>query len=228
MFCHAHGAAAHSALHSRSVSRSALLSPPPGWRSVYKVLRRTGASLLNVEELRHRLRALSDDAFLFRVTGATARLYFISPAAEALLGVPVSELQDHGLFDSGPRRDRPAYLTALAAAALGKDAQSVEFRLRREDRASDSAPDAISRLKLFEFDGLGVLAKCSRRERGEIGRAISDVDPIEQTMVLQLRHRHAKQGFRGRRNKLHGAVAPVSEMTSRMWRAAGDNGLPRR
>ena len=94
-------------------------------------LARTGASLLNVEEGRYRLlaRNMSDVISRHRRNGA---VQFISPAAETLLGVPVSGLQGHGLFDRVHVADRPAYLTALAAAALGGDAQSVEFRLRRD------------------------------------------------------------------------------------------------
>ena len=94
-------------------------------------LARTGTSLLNVEEDRYRLlaRNMCDVISRHRRNGA---VQFISPAAEALLGVPVSGLQDHGLFDRVHVADRPAYLTALAAAALGNDGQSVEFRLRRD------------------------------------------------------------------------------------------------
>jgi cell cycle sensor histidine kinase DivJ len=96
-----------------------------------EALARTGASLLNVEEDRYRLlaRNMCDVISRHRRNGA---VQFISPAAETLLGAPASELQDHGLFDRVHVADRPAYLTALAAAALGNDAQSVEFRLRRD------------------------------------------------------------------------------------------------
>ena len=94
-------------------------------------LSRTGISLLNVEEDRYRLlaRNMSDVISRHSRNGA---VQFISPAAEALLGVPAAGLQGHGLFDRVHVADRPAYLTALAAAALGGDAQSVEFRLRRD------------------------------------------------------------------------------------------------
>ena len=57
---------------------------------------------------------------------------FISPAAEAMLGTPVARLGGHGLFDRVHVADRPAYLTALSEAARGGEAQSVEFRLRRD------------------------------------------------------------------------------------------------
>lgn len=94
-------------------------------------LARTGVSLLSVEEDRYRLlaRNMSDVISRHRRNGA---VQFISPAAEALLGVSASELNGHGLFDRVHVADRPAYLTALAAAALGGDPQSVEFRLKRD------------------------------------------------------------------------------------------------
>ena len=104
-------------------------------------LERTGVSLLSVEEDRYRLlaRNMSDVISRHRRNGA---VQFISPAAENMLGVPASELQGHALFDRVHVADRPAYLTALAAAALGGDAQSVEFRLKRDTRAPDKARHA--------------------------------------------------------------------------------------
>src|ERR1700752_1818254 len=65
---------------------------------------------------------------------------FISPAAEAMLGVPVSKLIGHGLFDRVHVADRPAYLTALSDAARGGEARSVEFRLKRDIRSRDGLP----------------------------------------------------------------------------------------
>jgi cell cycle sensor histidine kinase DivJ len=105
-------------------------------------LARTGVSLLSVEEGRYRLlaRNMSDVISRHRRNGA---VQFISPAAEALLGVPSSELQGHGLFDRVHVADRPAYLTALAAAALGGDAQSVEFRLKCDTDALRHSADFI-------------------------------------------------------------------------------------
>ena len=94
-------------------------------------LARTGTALLNVEEDRYRLlaRNMSDVISRHRRNGA---VQFISPAAEALLGTPVSRLAGHGLFDRVHVADRPAYLTALSDAARGGEARSVEFRLRRD------------------------------------------------------------------------------------------------
>jgi cell cycle sensor histidine kinase DivJ len=94
-------------------------------------LSRTGVALLNSEEDRYRLlaRNMSDVISRHRQSGA---VQFISPAAEALLGTPVSRLLGHGLFDRVHVADRPAYLTALSDAARSGEARSVEFRLRRD------------------------------------------------------------------------------------------------
>ncbi|HEU4806389.1 MAG TPA: PAS domain-containing sensor histidine kinase [Nitrobacter sp.] len=121
--------AAHSVFMACGIASATLYAAGVAFGS--EALARTGISLLNVEEDRYRLlaRNMSDVISRHRRNGA---VQFISPAAEALLGVPVSGLQDHGLFDRVHVADRPAYLTALAAAALGKDAQSVEFRIRRD------------------------------------------------------------------------------------------------
>jgi two-component system, cell cycle sensor histidine kinase DivJ len=96
-----------------------------------ELLTRASASLLYVEEDRYRLLAhnMSDVISRHHRNGAVG---FISPAAEAMLGIPVSRLIGHGLFDRVHVADRPAYLTALSDAARGGEARSVEFRLRRD------------------------------------------------------------------------------------------------
>jgi cell cycle sensor histidine kinase DivJ len=105
-------------------------------------LSRTGVALLNSEEDRYRLlaRNMSDVISRHRRNGA---VQFISPAAEALLGTPVSRLLGHGLFDRVHVADRPAYLTALSDAARGGEARSVEFRLRRDAPRARGAADFI-------------------------------------------------------------------------------------
>jgi cell cycle sensor histidine kinase DivJ len=105
-------------------------------------LSRTGVALLNSEEDRYRLlaRNMSDVISRHRGNGA---VQFISPAAEALLGTPVSRLLGHGLFDRVHVADRPAYLTALSDAARGGEARSVEFRLRRDSPRARGAADFI-------------------------------------------------------------------------------------
>ncbi|SFH74193.1 PAS domain-containing sensor histidine kinase [Bradyrhizobium sp. Gha] len=98
-------------------------------------LARTSVTLLSREEERYRLlaRNMSDVISRHQRNGA---VQFISPAAVAMLGVPVAQLQGHGLFDRVHVADRPAYLTALSDAARG-EVRSVEFRLRREPDGSE-------------------------------------------------------------------------------------------
>jgi cell cycle sensor histidine kinase DivJ len=106
-------------------------------------LARTSVALLYVEEDRYRLlaRNMSDVISRHSRNGA---VQFISPAAEAMLGAPVARLGGHGLFDRVHVADRPAYLTALSEAARGGEAQSVEFRLRRDPvRGQSHAADFI-------------------------------------------------------------------------------------
>jgi cell cycle sensor histidine kinase DivJ len=98
-------------------------------------LARTSVALLSREEERYRLlaRNMSDVISRHQRNGA---VQFISPAAEGMLGIPVTQLLGHGLFDRVHVADRPAYLTALSDAARG-DVRSVEFRLRREPAGSE-------------------------------------------------------------------------------------------
>ena len=105
-------------------------------------LSRTGVALLNSEEDRYRLLARNMSDVISRHRRNSA-VQFISPAAEALLGTPVSRLLGHGLFDRVHVADRPAYLTALSDAARGGDARSVEFRVRRDTPRARGAADFI-------------------------------------------------------------------------------------
>ena len=112
-----------------------------------EALSRTSVSLLSVEEDRYRLLAqnMSDAISRHSRNGA---VQFISPAAEPMLGAPVSRLLGHGLFDRVHVTDRPAYLTALSDAARGDAERSVEFRVRRDlprdgDRAAHHSVDFI-------------------------------------------------------------------------------------
>ena len=95
-----------------------------------EMLGRTGRSLLNAEESRYRLlaRNMGDVITRHRRNGA---IEFISPAAQAVFGVPADQLTAHGLFDRVHVADRPAYLTALADVARGEAERDVEFRVRR-------------------------------------------------------------------------------------------------
>jgi cell cycle sensor histidine kinase DivJ len=104
-------------------------------------LARISVSLLNVEEDRYHLlaRNMSDVISRHRRNGA---VQFISPAVETMLGVPVTRLLGHGLFDRVHVADRPAYLTALSDAARDGEARSVEFRLKRDPaRGGERGPN---------------------------------------------------------------------------------------
>jgi cell cycle sensor histidine kinase DivJ len=96
-----------------------------------EALARTTVSLLTSEEDRYRLLARNMSDVISR-HGRNGAVQFISPAAEPMLGTPVTRLTGHGLFDRVHVADRPAYLTALSDVARDGEARSVEFRLRRD------------------------------------------------------------------------------------------------
>ena len=104
-------------------------------------LARASSRLLVVEEDRYRLlaRNITDVITRHRRNG-TVR--FASPAAESLFGVPAKTLLGHGLFDRVHVGDRPAFLTALADAAVEGVSSSVEFRIRREMQEDNSESPA--------------------------------------------------------------------------------------
>jgi cell cycle sensor histidine kinase DivJ len=97
-------------------------------RSVAGALARSGLRPADVE--RYRLLACAmPDAILHH--GRDGAVLFASPAAEPLLGVSAAQLLGQGLFERVQVADRPAYLSALADAALGEQSKSLELRMRR-------------------------------------------------------------------------------------------------
>jgi cell cycle sensor histidine kinase DivJ len=94
-------------------------------------LARTSFWLLYAEEDRYRLLARNMTDVLARHARDGTAL-FVSPAAEPLFGAKAPDLLGHGLFDRVHVADRPAYLTALDAAAARGESRSVEFRVRRD------------------------------------------------------------------------------------------------
>ena len=94
-------------------------------------LTRTSFWMLHAEEDRYRLLARNMTDVILR-HGRNGAVLFVSPAAEALLGVPAGELLRNGLFDRVHVADRPAYLAALADAATLNEERSLEFRIRRD------------------------------------------------------------------------------------------------
>ena len=132
-------------------------------------LARTSVALLYVEEDRYRLlaRNMSDVISRHRRNGA---VQFISPAAETMLGAPVSRLLGHGLFDRVHVVDRPAYLTALSDTARGGKARSVEFRLKRD------APRGSERGNLVDF--IWIEMRCRPLEQAPDTTATLDAEVV--------------------------------------------------
>ncbi len=62
--------------------------------------------------------------------GRNGDVLFASAAAERLLKASAHELSGHGLFERVHVGDRPAYLTALASAAVQDGERCLEFRVR--------------------------------------------------------------------------------------------------
>ncbi|MCK1738174.1 PAS domain S-box protein [Bradyrhizobium sp. 138] len=170
-------------------------------------LARTGVALLSREEERYRLlaRNMSDVVSRHQRNGA---VQFISPAAEAMLGVSVTQLLGHGLFDRVHVADRPAYLTALSDAARG-DVCSVEFRLRRE-------PDGSER---GQIDFLWVEMRCRPLDHDMGQNPHSDV-PREAEVVAVMRdvtgHKLSEQALDQARSAAEAADAAKTRFLATM------------
>src|SRR4051812_4922683 len=136
-------------------------------------LARTSFWLLYAEEDRYRLLARNMTDVITR-HGRNGAVLFASPAAEALFGAKVNELHGHRLFDRVHVADRPAYLTALADAAALGEAQSVEFRVRRD------VPDATAPVVANEF--IWVEMRCR-----SVDQAAGSAKPIEPEVVAVMR-----------------------------------------
>src|SRR6202048_3855880 len=134
-------------------------------------LARMSVSLLYLEEDRYRLlaRNMSDVISRHRRNGA---VQFISPAAEAMLGAPVAQLLNHGLFDRVHVVDRPAYLTALSDAARFGESGSVEFRLRRD------TPRGSERGYHGQVDFIWVEMRCRPLEQASQAAAASEAEVV--------------------------------------------------
>ena len=110
-------------------------------------LPRTGGSPLSVEEDRYRFVGTNMSEVISR-HHRNGAVQFISPAAETMLGIPLTRLLGYGLFDRVHVADRPAYLTALSDAARGGEPCGVEFRVRRDvlpdgERGASNSVDFI-------------------------------------------------------------------------------------
>ena len=129
--------------------------------------------LLYAEEDRYRLLARNMTDVITR-HGRNGAVLFVSPAAEAVFGAKVSELQGHRLFDRVHVGDRPAYLTALADAATLGEARSVEFRVRRGMTEQPEPAAAIHPQFIW------VEMRCRRLERNDADAAA----PVDEVVAV--------------------------------------------
>ncbi|AMN41352.1 sensor histidine kinase [Rhodoplanes sp. Z2-YC6860] len=148
-------------------------------------LARTSFWLLYAEEDRYRLLARNMTDVITR-HGRNGAVLFASPAAETLFGAKVTELHGHRLFDRVHVADRPAYLTALADAASLGEAQSVEFRVRRD--VQDSAPPVAGNefvwveMRCRKLDNTSTGAKPSEPEVVAVMRDVTERKNQEQAL----------------------------------------------
>ena len=132
-------------------------------------LLRAGEQLLNAEEDRYRFIARNMTDVIIRF-GRNGSVVFVSPAAEALFGVPVSGLVGTGLFDRVHVTDRPAFLSVLADAAESTDERSLEFRVRRDCGAYHPGRMVWVEMHCRSLDRVG-----ERPDKAEVAAVLRDV-----------------------------------------------------
>jgi cell cycle sensor histidine kinase DivJ len=151
-------------------------------------LARTSFWLRYAEEDRYRLLARNMTDVITR-HGRNGAVLFVSPAAERLLGAPVSDLVGHRLFDRVHVADRPAYLTALADAAALGESRSVEFRVRYGAADGEGARSAAKprfvwvEMRCRPLDQAGHEADAGKREVVAILRDICERKAQEQALA---------------------------------------------
>jgi two-component system, cell cycle sensor histidine kinase DivJ len=165
-------AADHDALAALGIISAALYAT--GLALGAEQLARTSFWLLYAEEDRYRLLARNITDVITR-HGRNGAVLFVSPAAETLFGVPAGELAGHGLFDRVHVGDRPAYLTALADAAVDGESHSVEFRIRRGGDAEARLGHFVRvEMRCRPLDRANKLPKNGEREVVAVLRDVSE------------------------------------------------------
>jgi cell cycle sensor histidine kinase DivJ len=144
-------------------------------------LTRTSFWMLQAEEDRYRLLARNMTDVIVR-HGRNGAVLFVSPAAEALLGVPVNELMRNGLFERVHVADRPAYLAALADAAALNEERSLEFRVRREPDAQHASRFIWAEMRCRPLHYAAGETTPAEREVVAVLRDVSDRKAQEQTI----------------------------------------------
>ena len=127
---------------------------------------KSGERVKDAGEARYRMLAQNMTDLITR-HARNGSVTFVSHAAERLAGVPAASLMGGGLFERIHVADRPAFLTALAEAARGRD-MAVEYRLRHGALA-----DADDRLAAPVF--VWVEMRCRMLEGAGAGRQAGEV-----------------------------------------------------
>jgi two-component system, cell cycle sensor histidine kinase DivJ len=110
-------------------------------------LARSGSSMLQAQEDRYRFLAHTMTDVITR-HGPDGDVLFVSPAAEALFGVPIPALHGRGLLQRVHVADRPAYLMALGDAGALSKSRSTEFRVRRDCGDERGSAAAFVRIEM--------------------------------------------------------------------------------
>jgi two-component system, cell cycle sensor histidine kinase DivJ len=160
-------------------------------------LARTSFWLLYAEEDRYRLLARNMTDVISRHSRNGAVL-FVSPAAEKLFGAAVTELHGHGLFDRVHVADRPAYLTALADAAVLGDVRSVEFRVRRD-------PDETGGPANPQFIWVEMRCRPLEGAGSDAGEASRELVAVLRDVTKRKAHEQALEDARAETEKAHAA-----------------------
>jgi cell cycle sensor histidine kinase DivJ len=172
----------HGALAALGIVSAALYAT--GLALGAESLARTSFWLLYAEEDRYRLLARNMTDVISR-HGKNGAVLFISPAAESLFGVRASELTGHGLFDRVHVADRPAFLTALADAAIDDEGRSVEFRIRRDgDDGHQPGRFVWVEMRCRPLDKAGSAADAGEREVVAVLRDVSERKVHEQALEI--------------------------------------------
>ena len=116
--------------------------------------------------------------------------------------LPVGDVAHHG-DDLGLQRSRD-FRGLLERPAAHLDPDEIDRTAAAPLAAARHVPSQT------KFDAARLAAARGVRKRGEIGRAIGDVDAVEQAVPQQPRRRRSQHRLRRRRNELHGAVAAVA------------------
>ncbi len=105
------------------------------------------------------------------------------------------------------RDDLAAVLTARHRRPPARTAGSAS-RSRRIPASARPSASTLSR-RTRNSTELGFRQGRGIAERGQIGRAVGDMDALEQAVAMQFAMRDAEQRFGGRRYEQHGAIAAV-------------------